>query len=803
MMASTLVNGSTVINNKADDIVATTTTKALCMNIAIPRVHRCYIPPPPSMPLICDDFDISDDDDVIVRTSLKSRPERISETHDEDEEEQDQDDGTNTNNKRDPSNNDETKGGSSIPLSIFSPSIKSPLFHGTTPASGQPLVYDDQSSSINPLLQQVDDRKLEMTIKPDGGVRTIAAAATAAAATTNTSERTVSSSASRNKKLDVLRTKQQSTASVASSRNSDSVAAVVSGPIQGVHMTEGVVVELRPVPKVTSTNSLTSLTRKASTISNDSPDAWEKAPSVADDSSVPPPPPHTEKEEQQQQPTDKNLRRGKTVKENERMDIFLQANLGAGTTFTVPDDTSIQSVSSNTRESSGEIIGYVAGDETPKTGRHKRINSNVDGSHIGNSLNTSKHKKTGSTVAQVIKDIVTAEEMAAVVKIAPPPQQQEDSSRNGDGVADEKKDEGDVEDGDDQGNVDGSVVAKGHTKKPSGILDGMLKMVFGATTVTSPTKDDIDDDIQNGSLTDGMDHLTQKRFLTQSAAVDAIKRRASLPPIKDTATAALAGPDGQPLPNTEIKVEVLVQLALKNLHAEGHLLNNPVCTSATVPVQSGDSGATLYEDEWVTFTILVKDPSIGVIIERLERIGVGSSVGTISIFRAEFVRTSALLNNKAPTDDATDITAGTDANSAEADEIRKKTIAAARKEWMNAASRLRVEQVKEQIHEQAQLSFDYVSLLTIASVLAGIGLITNSTVVIVASMLVSPIMAPVMGFTFVRIGSSISSSLAGAVVPSDLDAAHAHVRPTVFSNRVSACWIGTLPLFRFAMSLFH
>ena len=53
--------------------------------------------------------------------------------------------------------------------------------------------------------------------------------------------------------------------------------------------------------------------------------------------------------------------------------------------------------------------------------------------------------------------------------------------------------------------------------------------------------------------------------------------------------------------------------------------------------------------------------------------------------------------------------------------------------------------MKEQIHAQADLSFDFLSLLAIASILAGIGLITNSTVVIVASMLVSPIMGPVMG----------------------------------------------------------
>jgi uncharacterized membrane protein len=46
------------------------------------------------------------------------------------------------------------------------------------------------------------------------------------------------------------------------------------------------------------------------------------------------------------------------------------------------------------------------------------------------------------------------------------------------------------------------------------------------------------------------------------------------------------------------------------------------------------------------------------------------------------------------------------------------------------------------------MSFDFAALLIIACILAGIGLITNSTVVIVASMLVSPIMGPVMGMTF-------------------------------------------------------
>ncbi|GMH81061.1 hypothetical protein TL16_g08812, partial [Triparma laevis f. inornata] len=48
----------------------------------------------------------------------------------------------------------------------------------------------------------------------------------------------------------------------------------------------------------------------------------------------------------------------------------------------------------------------------------------------------------------------------------------------------------------------------------------------------------------------------------------------------------------------------------------------------------------------------------------------------------------------------------------------------------------------------ASFSFDFCSLLMIASILAGVGLINDNTVVIVASMLVSPIMGPVLGLSF-------------------------------------------------------
>lgn len=60
------------------------------------------------------------------------------------------------------------------------------------------------------------------------------------------------------------------------------------------------------------------------------------------------------------------------------------------------------------------------------------------------------------------------------------------------------------------------------------------------------------------------------------------------------------------------------------------------------------------------------------------------------------------------------------------------------------ASRVLVEPVVKAISNSSQITFDYVALVTIASLLAGFGLATDNAVIIVASMLVSPIMGPIL-----------------------------------------------------------
>ncbi|KAL7668649.1 hypothetical protein ACOME3_009343 [Neoechinorhynchus agilis] len=63
-------------------------------------------------------------------------------------------------------------------------------------------------------------------------------------------------------------------------------------------------------------------------------------------------------------------------------------------------------------------------------------------------------------------------------------------------------------------------------------------------------------------------------------------------------------------------------------------------------------------------------------------------------------------------------------------------------------SRLTVQEVLSVITESTKITFDYVCLCILASILSAIGLMINSSVVIVASMLISPLMGPILAIVF-------------------------------------------------------
>ena len=73
--------------------------------------------------------------------------------------------------------------------------------------------------------------------------------------------------------------------------------------------------------------------------------------------------------------------------------------------------------------------------------------------------------------------------------------------------------------------------------------------------------------------------------------------------------------------------------------------------------------------------------------------------------------------------------------------------------YSTVKSRMLVAEVVKRIRSGVLFTFDYVALVCLASIIAFFGLVENSSVVLVASMLVSPIMGPILGGIF---GSVIS-----------------------------------------------
>ena len=243
-----------------------------------------------------------------------------------------------------------------------------------------------------------------------------------------------------------------------------------------------------------------------------------------------------------------------------------------------------------------------------------------------------------------------------------------------------------------------------------------------------------------------------------------------------------------------IDVEELLRICFSRLAVEWHLLSIPTYTMVqqlkmnddndddestsvhyTIEEDNHDSEETNDDDDndndWMQVSVMVRPASLELILDRLDRIGVGTNCGTLTVIQTELCRTASPAAHNVPETNQKEekpakplskkekkllqqqqaSAATTPEGSVVQDDAvvqEERAIEAARAEWKNAATRLRIEQVREQIVEQASFSFDFIALLVVASILAGIGLMTDNTVVIVASMLVSPIMGPVLGLTF-------------------------------------------------------
>ncbi|XP_053673725.1 uncharacterized protein LOC128723985 [Anopheles nili] len=76
-------------------------------------------------------------------------------------------------------------------------------------------------------------------------------------------------------------------------------------------------------------------------------------------------------------------------------------------------------------------------------------------------------------------------------------------------------------------------------------------------------------------------------------------------------------------------------------------------------------------------------------------------------------------------------------------------------------ARLNVAQIVEEVKHDAQVSFDFVSMLAVASILAAFGLVEDSSVFLIASMLISPLMGPIIAVIFGTVVKERSLQLIG------------------------------------------
>ena len=80
--------------------------------------------------------------------------------------------------------------------------------------------------------------------------------------------------------------------------------------------------------------------------------------------------------------------------------------------------------------------------------------------------------------------------------------------------------------------------------------------------------------------------------------------------------------------------------------------------------------------------------------------------------------------------------------------FKKNNYGVSSKFYESIKSRQVVDQLVDQTTQSAEFTYDYMSMLIVANIIAAMGLATNSAVSVVASMLVSPIMGPVLALTF-------------------------------------------------------
>lgn len=129
---------------------------------------------------------------------------------------------------------------------------------------------------------------------------------------------------------------------------------------------------------------------------------------------------------------------------------------------------------------------------------------------------------------------------------------------------------------------------------------------------------------------------------------------------------------------------------------------------------------TSSDGEEVMISFVCADKHLSEVLQSLDNTGLGHEFGSIDIIALQ--STIPMLD--------------------------KATSSEGKRRKYNLTDRRTVREIEEAIHSGLHLTFDYILLICIAAIIAAVGLITDSAVIVVAAMLVSPLMGPILGVAF-------------------------------------------------------
>eukprot|EP00457_Paulinella_chromatophora_P003526 gb/GEZN01003534.1/.p1 GENE.gb/GEZN01003534.1/~~gb/GEZN01003534.1/.p1 ORF type:complete len:619 (-),score=75.85 gb/GEZN01003534.1/:242-2098(-) len=205
----------------------------------------------------------------------------------------------------------------------------------------------------------------------------------------------------------------------------------------------------------------------------------------------------------------------------------------------------------------------------------------------------------------------------------------------------------------------------------------------------------------------------------------------------------------------QVDLGEVVRVMLKSLSVE---LRMPSLAHATWTRQQLPEGLSAWQVTFFSGDLKTTD----VVWNKLNMIGLGKVFGSMAV-----LPTVALRSVRVPVHYETEI-------EAEMAKLHERQEAAGLMEMQGFDMGILHNRVYKKITNGSQLTFDFLMMVITASALAGVALATNNTVVIVASMLVSPIMGPILGITFGFVLKSKSLVLKA-------------LRTVVFGLCVSAC----------------